>query len=286
MRKFIYLLVLGLSISLFNSCLVDDETSIDANGDGPCLVTFELAKTTVTAVADGNEYEFTLKLKVVGPGIRDLNSDVVATIAANTDLSTAIAGTHFNIPVATVNLTSDNNYLGFFTFKMLTNGIYAPLDESPLLYLNVTSVTGDSKIENTGKPIEITLNYACFSNLEGDYSCHAVITRSISGAVTTYDWTEFITETGTGQYRTYIVTYDGYVNPYGAGQTPGYTFYDVCNVITVPEQNLIEYYSNIVVGTAAGWSDPITGKIHIEYSTSTTAAAGNRNGIYDYTKIP
>lgn len=285
MRKFKYLLILILSIGLFNSCLVDDETTYEANGDGPCVVTFDLSKTTCTAVADGMEYEFELKMKVVGPGIRDLKNDVVATIGANTALSTAISGTNFRIDEPTITLSPDNNFLGKFKFKMLTDGIVTPVvGDMPLLYLEVVDVTGDQKITNSGKTIEVTLSYACFSDLAGNYDCHAVITRAISGAVTTYDWNEDITQTGVGEYRTYIVTYDGYVNPYTSGMTPGYTFYDVCNVISVPEQYLADYYSNIVVGTALGSSDPVAGTIHIEYSTSTSAAAGNRLGVYDYTK--
>lgn len=285
MRKLKYLLVLILSIGLFNSCLIDDETTIQDNDNGSNVVTFELAKATITAVSDGQEYEFELKVKVVGPTLRDLKSDVVATIGGNTTLSTAIEGTNYRIDVPTITLSAANNYLGIFKFKMLTDGIYAPLATAPLLYLDVKGVTGDAKVTNSGKPIEITMNYACFSNLEGNYDVHAVITRAISGAITTYNWNEDITETGTGQYRTYIVTYDGYVNPYTSAMTPGFTFFDVCNEITVPEQNLVEYYSNIVVGTAVGSSNPIAGTIHIEYSTSTTAAAGNRLGVYDFTKV-
>ena len=167
---------------------------------------------------------------------------------------------------------------------MLTDGIIAPLSQAPILVLEAVNASGDDNVINNGKPIIITLNYLCFSDLEGTYDVHAVITREISGEVTSYDWTEYITEISPGEYRTEIVTYDGYVNPGPAGSTPGFTFYDVCNDITVPEQNLINYYSNIVAGTAIGVSDPVAGTIHIEYSTSTSAAAGARNGVYDYTK--
>jgi len=272
MRKLKYFLVLALSIGLLNSCLIDNETEIQDNDKGYNLVTFDLARTSIAAVADGTEYEFELRMKVVGPTIRDLKSDVVATIGANT-ASTAVAGTHFRLDNTTITLSASNNYLGLYKFTMLTAGIETPLEVSPKLVLSVTGVTGDSKVANSGKPIEITMNYACPSFLEGLYNVYMV--RSSTGVI--YNYQDNIAKTGVGEYRTGLVGH--WLGGLGVG-TPGYTFYDVCDVITVPGQNLVDYYSNWVEGVDLGSVDPETGVISIVYSITSSGWSSNYNCTY------
>jgi hypothetical protein len=90
-----------------------------------------------------------------------------------------------------------------------------------------------------------------------------------------------ITQTGVGTYRTTEVAH--YIGGLGVG-TPGYTFQDVCNVITVPMQDLLDYYSNDVFGHLPGSVDPATGVIHTFYTV--TFAAGNRTYDCTYTPVP
>lgn len=273
-----------LSAGLFNSC-IDDTTNYDLNDNGPNVAGFEINRTTVTAIADGNEHTFKFKVKIVGPTVMNLKDDITLTVGVDAS-STAVLNTNYKIANPTLVLKKSDNYLGWFEITMVTTGIVTPyVGDFPVLILKPSTATGNAKVLPNGKSLSVTLNYACFSDLEGNYSVHGVITRAVSGAIETYDWTnDYITETGVSTYRTTWVTYGGYV-PLGTG-TDGYTFMDNCNKLTVPEQNLLDYYSNIVVGTAIGSHDPVTGKLHTEYSTSTTAAAGNRLGVYDYTPIP
>lgn len=284
MRKIKYIMLFILSVSLFNSC-IDDTTNYDLNDNGPNVAGFDVLKTTVVAIADGNEYTFRFHVKIVGPTVMNLKDDITLTVGVD-PTSTAVLNTNYKIANPTLVLKKADNYLGWFEITMVTAGIVTPyVGDFPVLVLAPTAATGSAKVLPSGKKLAVTLNYACFSNLEGNYSVHGVITRAVSGAVTTYDWTnDYITEIGTGTYRTTWVTYEGYV-PLGTG-TDGYTFMDNCDKLTVPEQNLLDYYTNIVIGTAIGSHDPVTGKLHTEYSTSTTAAAGNRLGVYDYTPIP
>jgi hypothetical protein len=104
----------------------------------------------------------------------------------------------------------------------------------------VTDATGDASVTGTGKPVKIVFSYACFSDLSGDYN---VTTLRDGAPITPYSSTT-ITETGVGEYRTTKV---GHWDDLGVG-TPGFTFYDVCDVLTVPTQDLVEYYSNVVHG--------------------------------------
>lgn len=294
MKTLKYIIILLFFLGTVPSCLVDKETRYDLNDDGKNLAGFDATRTSAATVSDDQEHTFKMKVKIVGPTVTDLKNDITLTVAADealmndaveadTNLIPAVAGTHYRIDNSTVVLKAANNYLGYFEFKMLTVGIVPPLKKNPVLVLTATEATGDPSVTNNGKPLTVNLTYACFSDLAGDYHVHCTITRAISGAVTTYEWDEDVRETGVGEYRTRIATYAGYI-PLGTG-TDGVTFTDNCGVATVPEQNLLDYYSNIVVGTAPGTCNSITGTIHLEYSTSTTAAAGYRLGVYDYTRI-
>lgn len=294
MKTLKYVLILILGLGTFHSCLVDNETRYDLNSTTKNLAGFDATKASAATVSDALEHNFKLKVKVVGPTVTALKNDITLTVAADqalmaaaaaadTNLTPAVEGTHYRIDNNTVTLKANNNYLGFFEFKMLTAGIEPPLPKTPVLILTGTSATGDPNVTNNGKPLTVNLNYACFSSLAGNYHVHCTITRAISGAITTYEWDEDVRQTGVGEYRTRWATYFGYI-PLGTG-TDGVTFTDNCGIATVPEQNLVDYYSNIVVGTAPGTCNSIAGTIHLEYSTSTTAAAGNRLGVYDYTRI-
>ena len=277
MKKLKYLLIFILSLGIFNSCLIDDETDLDLNADGYNLVGFEDASATVAGITNGDEYTFELEVKLVGPTSMGVTNDITLTIGAH-ESSTAIEGTHFRIDNPTITLAASNNHLAHVEFTMLTEGLVAPLDEVPLLVLEVVSATGDPTVVNNGKTTTVSLNYACFSNLEGTYDVTMVRTH-YEGGETTYTWTEYITETGVGEYRTAEVGH--WIGGLGVGN-PGFTFYDVCNVITIPGQNLVDYYSNWVEGTVNGSVDPATGNLHMEYSIC--ASYGCYSYVSDYIK--
>jgi hypothetical protein len=275
-----YILILILGIGMFNSCLIDDETTLDLNGEGPNLGGFELARTSLSAIADGEEYNFDLKVKVFGPTSMDITQNVTLTIAADPS-STAKAGTHYRIDNPTITLSPGQNLLGLFKITMLTEGIQTPLAKSPVLVLNVTQATGDPMVINSGKPISVTLNYACPSFLEGDYEVTTEYT-GYDGTVTTLNWTEHITNTGIGEYRTERV---GHWSMAALGGTPGFTFTDVCGKLSVPGQNLVDTYSNWVEGTDFGSVDEETGNLYIEYSICVDNGASCRYYKSTYVKL-
>jgi hypothetical protein len=262
MKTLKYFLILILGIGMFNSCLFEDTAEIlEQNGQGPNIGGFEQARTTISAIADGEEYKFDLKVKVFGPTSMNLTNDVTLTIAADPS-STAVQGKHYRIDNPNVTLSPGQNMLGFFKITMLTEGIETPLAKSPVLVLNVTQVTGDPMVLNSGKPISITMNYACPSFLEGTYDVTTEYT-GYDGSVTILEWTETITNTGIGEYRTGRV---GHWTQAQLGGTPGFTFTDVCGQISVAGQNLVDLYSNWVEGTDFGSVDEETGNLYIEYS--------------------
>ncbi len=255
------ILILIISIGMFNSCLFEEDNTLELNGKGPNLGGFDQVRTTVSAIADGKEAKFDLKVKVFGPTSMDLKNDVTLTIAADPS-STAVAGKHYRIDNPKVTLSPGQNMLGFFKLTMLTAGIKTPLAASPVLVLKVSQVSGDPMVVNSGKPISVTMNYACPSFLEGNYDVTTEYT-AYDGTVSILKWSERITNTGIGQYRTERV---GHWTAATLGGTPGYTFTDVCGKLSVAGQNLVELYSNWVEGTAFGKVDEATGNLTIEYS--------------------
>jgi len=269
MKKLKYILIFILGATMFTSCF-DDEALIDLNDDGNNVAGFTNARENVSRIASGDEYQISFKMTVTGPTLMDLTNDVTVSFAA-TAASTAIEGVHYRLDSPTTTLTKANNYLGTCNITMLTDGIIAPLAESPILVLQPTTATGDGKVVASGKPVTITLNYACFSDLSGDYT---VVVLRDGGVITPYtDIT--ITETGIGEYRTSKV---GHWDDIGG--TPGYTFYDVCGVLSVPPQLLVETYGNIVEGVGNGSIYPITGVIHILYSITSDDWSSDYDSTY------
>jgi hypothetical protein len=275
MRKLKYLLMFILSMALFNSCL-DDTTDLDQNSEGPNIAGFEKSSQLLAAIADGVEYPFEISMKVEGPTYRDISGDITITVAANAEASTAIEGTHFRLDASSIIVSPGNNLLGLFTVTMLTEGIVTPLDKSPVLVLNVTAASGDPNVINSGKPISLTLNYACPSFLEETYDVTTEYT-AYDGTISILNWTETMTETGIGTYRTERV---GHWTPAQLGGTPGFTFTDVCGVLSIAGQNLVDLYSNWVEGTGAGSVDPATGDLYMEYSICTSTGCRYYKSTY------
>jgi hypothetical protein len=273
MRKLKYLLILVLSIGLFNSCLVDDETNYDQNDTGLNLVTFELTKTTVAGIADGTEYTFPMKVKLVGPTMRDIKSDLTVTVAVDPS-STAIEGTHFRIDDPDLVLTADNNYLGLVYVTMTTLGIPTPLPKNPILALKIQSATGDAKVTSTAKLLEVEMNFACYTEMQGTYT---MVCTSSSGAVYTNP-AEVITKIDVETYYTTSVgTWGG-----GVFVGNGVTFVNSCNVLNMPQDlnyPLANTYSNAVWSHRPGEYNQETGVITLYYTIE--FAAGNRT----YTSI-
>lgn len=142
--------------------------------------------------------------------------------------------------------------------------------------LEATQASGADNVVPSGKTVACTLNYACFSDLGGNYT---VTVLRDGAAITPYSAVS-IAETGIGEYRTSEV---GHWPQADLGNTPGYTFYDVCDVLSVPGQNLVNNYSNWVHGDESpiGSHDPETGILHTVYKITSTWESE-----YDNTYVP
>ena len=280
MKKLKYILLFTIALVLFNSCesVVNTKDVYDIK-DGNNFVTFSSSKQTNTQIAESGEYPIEVKLKLDGPTTGTVDGDLKVTVTVDEAASTAIAGTHYRMDNSVAVLKKSSNYLGMYELTQLTAGIETPLDELPVLVLNVSAVDGSGKVIASGKPMTITLSYACPSELQGTYN--AVMQKTdYDGSVSTLTFTDIITKTGIGQYRTTEVGH--WIGGLGVG-TPGFTFYDVCSEITIPGQYLVDYYGNWVQGTATG-SVNEAGVIHVEYGICYPQGADNcRYYVVDYT---
>lgn len=279
MKTIKYILISMLCFTSMTSCIVDDTDPAKANGEGPNLGSFNNSSLNLGGVADGNSYDFNLKMEVKGPTYKEMTSDVILTVAVDPS-STAIEGTHFEFNSKTITLSASNNYLGTLPITMLTQGIVAPLETAPILVLKVLSATGTDNVINNAKPLKITFNYLCFSNLARNYNVNVRYVRAASNIDQTITYTDAITQTGSGEYRTTRV---GHWTTGDLGGTPGFTFLDVCNQISIPAQNLVDLYSNIVEGVVGESSvNPTTGVITMQF----TVTGGNlRQYFVTYTPV-
>lgn len=271
--------MLMLCFGALSSCIVDDVDPADAFGKGTNVGSFNDTSLNLGGVANGDTYDFKLNMEVKGPSYKENTSDVVLTVAVDPS-STAIEGTHFRFNSKTITLSAANNYLGTLPITMLTEGIVAPLATAPILVLKVVSATGANNVLNDAKPLKITFNYLCFSNLAGNYDVNVRYVRAASGIDQTITYEDAITQTGSGEYRTTRV---GHWTVADLGGTPGFTFLDVCNEISIPAQNLVDSYTNIVEGVIGSSSvNPETGVITMKF----TVTGGNlREYFVTYTPI-
>lgn len=264
-----YILVLIFSLGLLNSC-VEDKTNYDLNDDGVNLAGFTLTSTTISGIADGSEYQFDMKVRVVGPSKTELKNDITLTIAAD-ESSTAIEGVHYRIDNPTVVLTANDNYLGVVTVTMITDGIVTPLAKAPELVLNAVTATGDANVVNNGKPLVITMNFACFSEFQGTYD---VVCTSSAGVVR--NRVETITKIDVEKYMTsWVGTWTAPLSDHGV------VFENSCNVLTVPFEDLLAgIYGNDVFGHKAGAADPVTGVITLYYTITFDAGNVEYTAVY------
>lgn len=296
--KYTFMTLLGLL--MLASCSDEGSNLVSDIEGGNNIASFSESSLNFAQVADGtSEYEVKVPMQIEGPSVPDLTGDITVTVEPDfngiDEDERAVEGTHFRIDSNEITLKASDNYYESYAdsliVTMLTEGLTAPLDESPKLNLKVTEVSGASNVVSSAKPIEVTLNYACPSNLQGAYDVRFVdgsgntITYEVEEGVfeeVTYSDVE-VTKTGIGAYTTDII---GIFQVGGSEFRPsndignGLAFTDVCGELTVPGQTL-GVYSNAVAGAGENSidGDPETGDLNsftLKYSV---------DGFGDYTAI-
>ena len=261
MKKLKYLFIAIFAAALVTSCGDDEEMLADQITASPNFIGFVDGSANVSGIADGSTYSVMLPIYVSGPTYKSLEGSFSATITVDTENSTAIEGTHFTIPNKSVTLSSEGNYLTEVEVVMTTEGIETPLASNPVIAIYLTDASGSGKLVASERRMNINMLFLCPSELAGTYAAEMEYTP-VGGSPSDYNFTDVINAVAPGEYRT---TVDHHWGSLGVG-TPGFTFFDVCDVLTIPGQNLAEYYGNWVEGTSEGVSDTDAGTLYFEYS--------------------
>ncbi len=160
------LIIMGVTVT---SCLLDDSNLADTFNKGPNFVGFTAATVNASAIADGNESEVFLPIILEGPSSTDFNGEITVLLSVDPS-STAIEGVHYRMDSMTATISSANNNLASFPLTVITDGIDPPLDENPLLILNITEISDGSVVVNgRTSSISIAVEYLCFSDITGRY---------------------------------------------------------------------------------------------------------------------
>ena len=272
MKKLSFIIVI-LCSTLLSSCFDDAFNISEEIKATDNVIGFVKSNASVSGIADGTEYEFSFPVQVFGPTSDQLTGTYTAKVSVDPS-STAVEGVHYRLEEKVISAGEEGGFLSLFSLVMLTEGIETPLAENPVLILNVSDAEGPGNVMASGAQLKISMLYLCPSDLSGDY-----VTTIVRDDGQTYVYEETITEIGVGQYRGESV---GHWAPGAIGGTPGFNFTDVCGTITVPTQNLVDLYSNLVSQAGKSYVDPETGNIHIEYTIP--LSAGDRTYKADYVK--
>lgn len=168
MKKYIKYLTVICSLIVFTSCLVDDEAPIyELNDQSTNLASFARDSQSLNAVTNGDEYVFDIVLTLIGPTSLDSNEDIPVTFSIDPS-STAIENVHFRFETLSTTLLASNNHIASIPITMITDGILAPLDENPVLILNIESADGTNVLPNANS-LKLTFVYQCFADLSGTY---------------------------------------------------------------------------------------------------------------------
>ena len=281
MKKLKIVLLMLLSVVALLSCVKEDTEDF---GSGPYVVGFKNAQESyIYTDLDVAPVQISEPIVLIG-GSNGTTSSENIVIPFNVDASsTAIAGTDY-----TVNATGNVTILAGSDFVLLpitVNPAALPGNTPKTIVINLGVPNANSVVSEEKKSITITIA-KCASDLSGLYSL--TVTRLDNGAVYNFP-NEVITELALGEYETSTTgPYDDLTNA-GAPRN-GFIFKDVCQSIVIDEQNLGDFYSNLVFGNPDETNEvtlnPVTGNvISITMNYTITFSAGPRKFTAVYTKI-
>jgi hypothetical protein len=169
MKKYIkFLTLIGLVLT-FTSC-VEDETTYQANGEGPNLAGFVKSKINASVVADGEDKEVLMTVKLIGPTSSAFKEDIDVIVEVDPS-STAVEGVHYNLDSYSLSLGANSNYIDNLKLTVITDGISPPLVANPKLKLNIKEISSNAVLPNgRTSSIDITLEYLCYSPITGKYT--------------------------------------------------------------------------------------------------------------------
>jgi hypothetical protein len=253
--KIIFLCIVTLIIAI--SCVKDDAEN---NSKGDLIVGFKNSQSSyIYTDVDVNPVQVFEPIDLVG-GSNGTTSNTDISIPFTIDASsTAILGTEYTITATggSVTLEAGSSFVKL-PFTINPSVLPGNVPKTIILNLGQPSPAGVVVAEDK-KTITITIA-KCESDLAGTYAL--VVTRQDNGVVYNLP-NEVITELSLGVY---VTSTSGPYNDLTDDGAPrnGFIFRDVCQSIAIDEQNLGDYYSNLLEGDDDSGSvilDPVTGEV-------------------------
>lgn len=218
-----------------------------------------------TATVSFAESSLNLEIILMSGGNDVKSYEIVKTLNGGAEV---VVATSTTLPIST----------SFSTTEEFTEGFGVTEDDLRIgdiisFRTKIIKNDGSANYSNEGT---YNVTVSCSSNLARTYDVAVHYTRASPATDTWIYFQDTLTETGVGQYRSTRV---GHWTIAALGGTPGFTLEDLCGSITIPEQNLVDLYSNLVEGS--GSVDGDTGVITLDYTICATDCR-----IYSVTYTP
>lgn len=303
-KLFIFLLIVT-----FASCDVGDDKELNY-GNGAYVAQFPFAtKVGLFLKDDAATYDFSMPIEIVGGDGFAINQDITLTYEVdytstydhddNPDTApiiatTAVEGLNFDFVGSSTLVIPAGSTFSTIPLKVYSGTLDDLNPPRILLKLKTVSAAGANIVTSGNKgSVLLTLQGTCNSDLAGNYN--TAITRLDTGAV--YGAiAEPITQVGTGTYLTSLtgnfrlasstIVVTGAWNSVAPAPQGGYEFSEVCGRVTLEEQNLLQYYTNLVSQTPAERALSVissSGVITVYYHISGTTVRVFRS---IYTPVP
>lgn len=257
MKKFKIIGFAFFACLLAISCVKDD---VENNSQGDYIVGFKNSQSSyIYTDNDVDPVQVSEPIDLIGGSNGTVSPNDITIPFSIDPSSTAILGTDYTINATGGSLTLEAG-ADFVQLPITINPSVLPGNNPKTIIINLGDPTStDAVVADDKKTITITIA-KCASDLEGTYSL--VVTREDNGAVYNFP-NEVLTELALGVYETsttgpyFDLTNDG-------APRNGFIFKDVCQSVQVDEQNLGDYYSNLVEGDADAGAvtlDPVSGEV-------------------------
>lgn len=280
MKKLLSLLVIAAAVV---AC-TDDDLGSDVYTSGPKIVGFGTDFESVAYFEDEGVVQREFAVNLIGLGNGQVSDEAITVNyeidAANT---TATEGQEFDFvdTSGTITIPAGSTF-GMFPLNINTGGFSAT--EKTQLVLKLTTASEGTVVGAQQSTLRVVF-VGCQSQLQGVYTLQVV--RG-DGFVRNYSDEDVIpyVEDGEEVRNTFHTESSGtYLQGQFAVPDQGFNFVDICGEITVPEQNLANYYSNLLRGIS---SDGVDGNVVDEnqfvLTYEITFAAGDQTYTGTYTR--
>lgn len=280
MKKLLMLLIVAGAAF---SCS-DDDLKPEGDFTGPKIVGFGKNFESVAYFADEGVVSREFPVNIIGLGNGEVaTEDIVVNYSINTAESTATEGTEFDFTDTSGQIVIPaGTTFGMFPLNVNT-GNFNPTAKTQLV-LTLTSASGETVVGKQFDTLKIVF-VGCQSQIAtaAGTGYTLKVTNTTSGAVRNFPGVETIKLT---DINTFMTTTTGtWLLGQLASPTQGFEFIDICGEITVPSQNLGNYYSNLVRGYSADGVDGVVvdaNNFYILYEI--TFAAGDQKFKAEYTR--